>query len=180
MNDVTICRGTVADAAELGAFAARTFEEAFAADNEPEDMRAHLAANYGRAQQAAELADSSVITILARSKGELIAYAQVRRSKPPPCVVHAAAIELHRFYVDRRAHGSGLASDLMQAVHQAAHEFEGRHVWLGVWERNPRAIAFYKKENFVDVGSTVYMVGPDRQKDRVLVADVRPQGSATP
>ncbi len=173
MTAVTICRGSVNDAAELAEFAARTFEEAFAAQNKPEDMRAHLSANYGLEQQAAELADPTVATILGRSNGEILAYAQVRRSTPPPCVNNAAPVELHRFYVDRRAHGSGLASELMQEVHRAANEFEGRHIWLSVWERNPRAIAFYRKERFADVGSTYFMVGPDQQVDRVLVARVR-------
>ncbi len=173
MTAVTISRGSVVDAAELAEFAARTFSEAFAAQNKPEDMRAHLTANYGPRQQAAELSDPAVTTILGRSSDELVAYAQVRRSTPPPCVTHAAPIELHRFYVERRAQGSGLASELMREVHQAAGEFDGRHVWLGVWERNARAISFYEKESFVDVGTTIYMVGPDRQVDRVLVASVR-------
>jgi len=62
---------------------------------------------------------------------------------------------------------------LMQDVHQAAHEFHGRHIWLSAWERNPRAIAFYKKQTFVDVGGAFFMVGPDEQKDRVLVAEVQ-------
>ncbi len=170
--DVTICRGKVIDAAELAVFAARTFREAFSANNRPDDMQAHLAATYGTAQQAAELADPLVATILARSGGELVAYAQIRQKPPPPCVTHAAPIELHRFYVDRRAHGTGMASRLMHEVHRAAREFQGRHIWLGVWEQNPRAIAFYKKATFVDVGSTFYMVGPDKQIDRVLVAVV--------
>lgn len=175
MADVVISRGSVVDAAELATFAARTFEEAFSKDNTPDDLKAHRAATYGLAQQSAELADPRVATILARLNGELVAYAQVRRSSPPPCVTQAAPIELHRFYVDQPAHGTGLASRLIQAVHQAAAEFQGRHIWLGVWERNARAIAFYKKVMFVDVGSTFYMVGPDKQIDRVLVAKVRPQ-----
>jgi ribosomal protein S18 acetylase RimI-like enzyme len=166
---VTICRGSVSDAAELSAFAARTFKETYAAGNKSDDLRAHLATAYGLAQQTAELADTSVYTVLARLNGELVAYAQVRQNTPPPCVTHAAPIELHRFYVDQPAQGSGLASRLMQEVHRAASELQGRHIWLGVWEQNPRAIAFYKKEMFVDVGSTFYMVGPDKQKDRVLV-----------
>jgi GNAT superfamily N-acetyltransferase len=157
---VTICRGSVVDAAELAVFAARTFEETFSADNRPDDMQAHLTASYGPAQQAAELADSLVATILARSDGELVAYAQVRQNPPPPCITHVAPIELHRFYVDRRAHGTGMASKLMGEVHHAARE------------HNPRGIAFYKKEMFVDVGSTLYMVGPDKQIDRVLVSAV--------
>ena len=169
-DGLVICRGCVDDAEELAEFAARTFEEAFSADNDPDDLRTHLSTNYGPRQQAAELADPAVITILARSNGELVAFAQVRQNTPPPCVTRVAAVELHRFYVDRRAHGSGLASELMKAVREAAGEFEGRHIWLGVWERNPRAIAFYKKERFVDVGETIYMVGPDPQVDRVLVA----------
>ena len=180
MTDVTICRGKVADAAELAKFAAHTFEEAYSAENKPEDMRVHVDANFGPNQQAAELSDPSVATILSRSRGELVAYAQIRRSTPPSCVPHAAPIELHRLYVDSRAHGSGLASKLIQAVHQAAHEFEGRHIWLSVWEQNARAISFYKKVDFVDVGSTIFMVGPDRQVDRVLVATVRRQGPDTP
>ena len=98
----------------------------------------------------------------------------LRRQIPPPCVTHERTIELHRFYVDRSAHGTGVAQALMSAVREAAREFGGRHIWLGVWERNPRAIAFYTKVGFVDVGSTVFYVGPDRQTDRVLVAVVSP------
>jgi len=169
---IAICRGSVADAAELAVFAARTFKETYSTKNRRDDMQAHLAATFGPAQQGAELADPLVATILARSGGELVAYAQLRKNPPPLCVTHAAPIELHRFYVDRRAHGTGVASRLMHEVHRAAREFQGRHIWLGVWEQNPRAIAFYKKAMFVDVGSTFYMVGPDKQIDRVLVSVV--------
>jgi GNAT superfamily N-acetyltransferase len=169
---MVISRGKVDDASELAEFAARTFEETFAAENNPDDLQTHLSTNYGLEQQASELADPNVETILARENGALIAFAQVRQSPPPPCVSQASPIELHRFYVDRQAHGTGLASLLMQEVHRAAHEFGASHIWLGVWERNARAIAFYNKVKFVDIGSQFYMVGPDRQVDRVLLARV--------
>ena len=169
MEPVRIRRGAVSDAPALAAFAARTFTEAFGADNRPEDLQAHLAKSYGVAQQTRELADPDVITLLAHQGEMLIAYAQVRRQSPPPCVDQELPIELHRFYVDRPAHGTGVAQVLMSAVHEAARELGGRHVWLSVWERNPRGIAFYRKVGFVDVGSTDFYVGPDRQTDRVLV-----------
>lgn len=174
LADVTFCQASVKDAAELAAFAARSFREAFSALNNPDDLQAHVATVYGLAQQTAEIADPSIVTIIARFNGELVAYAQVRQSTPPACVTYAAPIELYRFYVDQRAHGSGLASKLMQEVHQAAREFQGGHIWLSAWEKSTRAIAFYKKEKFVDVGSAFFMVGPDKQDDRVLVAEVRP------
>ena len=70
--------------------------------------------------------------------------------------------------------GSGLATLLMQKVHEVAREFGAKHMWLGVWELNPRALAFYRKAGFEEVGSKIYMVGPDPQSDRVLVAQVEP------
>ena len=172
-DELCIRRGASADAALLAAFAARAFEETFGTDNRPEDMQAHLAATYGTRQQTKELLDPSVTTLLAFSKEELIAYAQVRRSTPPPCVTCPKAVELHRFYVDRKAHGAGVAAKLMAAVQGVAHDHGADHLWLGVWERNLRAMAFYRKCNFVDVGSTVYCVGSDPQTDRVMLSQVR-------
>lgn len=74
--------------------------------------------------------------------------------------------------VDRSAHGTGLAQRLMSAAWAAAREFGGVHLWLGVWERNRRAIAYYGKEGFVDVGSKFDDVGADRKIDRILVAKI--------
>jgi GNAT superfamily N-acetyltransferase len=105
---------------------------------------------------------------------KLLAYAQIRHQSPPPCVTQEKPVELHRFYVDHRVHGQGVAQRLMAAAHAAAHAFHGRHLWLSVWERNPRAIAFYKKEGFADVGRKDFYVGKDCQSDRILVAAVRP------
>jgi diamine N-acetyltransferase len=174
LNSVSVRVGVETDAAPLAAFAARTFEETFAADNRPEDLRAHLAKAFGVPQQTRELRDPNMTTLLAHTGGMLVAFAQVRRQDPPACVILHRPIELHRFYVDRPAHGTGLAQRLMQVVHDVARRFGGEYLWLGVWERNPRAIAFYNKAGFIDRGSHDFFVGQDRQTDRVLVAPVSP------
>jgi hypothetical protein len=67
------------------------------------------------------------------------------------------------------------AQSLIEAVHAAARAFDGRNLWLGVSEHNPRAISFYKKVGFVDRHH--FFVGSDRQIDRVLVAPVRHESS---
>ncbi|HUX73024.1 MAG TPA: GNAT family N-acetyltransferase [Steroidobacteraceae bacterium] len=166
--------GVEADAPELAAFAARTFEETFGADNRPDDMRAHLTMAFGVAQQSKELLDPDITTLLVHDATTLLAFAQVRRNDPPPCIILDRPIELHRFYVDRPAQGKGIAQRLMQAVHDTARRFGGKHLWLGVWERNPRGIAFYEKVGFTDEGSHDFYVGQDRQTDRLLVACVSP------
>ncbi len=178
MESIRIHRGVASDAPALAAFAARTFAETFAADNGPEDMQAHLASSFGLSQQTKELTDPNVVMLLVHRDGALVAYAQVRRGPPPPCVTMEQPIELYRFYVDRPAHGSGVAQLLMAAVHDIARDFAAEYLWLSVWEHNPRAITFYKRVGFVDVGSTDFYFGADRQTDRVLAAPV-PKSGAT-
>jgi ribosomal protein S18 acetylase RimI-like enzyme len=73
-----------------------------------------------------------------------------------------------RFYVDPIRHGHGIAQTLMDAVLTTARADAAHTIWLGVWERNPRAIAFYRKCGFEDVGSHPFLVGTDLQTDRVM------------
>jgi ribosomal protein S18 acetylase RimI-like enzyme len=75
---------------------------------------------------------------------------------------------LHRFYFDQAWVGRGLAQPLMAAVKAAAIRRGAAFLWLTVWERNPRAIAFYRKSGFGVVGSTTFEVGNDRQQDWVM------------
>lgn len=169
MGPFKIRRGTVADAAVLAELAARTFSEAFAASNTPDDLDAHLRASFGVAQQSAELADPDVRTLVALQEGRLVAYAQVRRKSAPDCVVIQRPVELHRIYLLRSVHGTGLAARLLRESGIAARELGGETLWLGVWEHNDRALAFYRKAGFKTVGSHVFVVGSDRQTDLVLV-----------
>ncbi len=168
-------RAEAADAPALAELAARTFADSFGADNRPEDLEAHLQSAYGRTQQAAEIADPDVRTVLGYRDDQLIGFAQVRRKSSPACVVAEHPAELHRFYLVRSAQGTGAAMPLMHAAREAARELGGRHLWLGVWERNPRAIAFYAKAGFTKVGHHDFQVGGDRQTDWVLLAPLLPE-----
>lgn len=168
-----IRRASVSDAAALAEFAARTFHEAFAAANRPEDMAAYLPQAYGIAQQTGELADPDIVTLIVEHGPIIAGYAMLRRGLTPGCVTGPSPVELWRFYVDRPWHGRGVAQRLMAAVHNAAAQSGAETLWLGVWERNDRGLAFYRKDGFHDVGSQDFWVGADRQTDRVLVTHVR-------
>lgn len=176
----SIRKGTVADAPLLADLAARTFIDTFARYNDPADMTAHVARSYGVAQQAAELADSDRVTLIGETAGQAMAYAQVRRGTAPPCVAGPSPVEVQRFYVERGWHGRGAARQLMAAVFATARSWGAETLWLGVWERNARAIAFYTKCGFVDVGSQEFLLGDDRQTDRVYVRPLPPPGGDPP
>ena len=164
-----IRRAVVADAATIADVAARTFEETFAAQNTPEDMAAHRARTYGEAIQRREIENPDWLTLVVEDDGQAIGYAQFRRGHAPACFACENPVEILRFYVAREWHGRGIAQSLMQAAVDAAKSLDGETLWLGVWERNPRAIAFYAKCGFREVGSQPYLVGSDLQTDRVMI-----------
>ncbi len=169
---VRIRPGVPGDADRLAEFGARTFEETFGAENTAENMAAYMEQAYGARRQAAELADLAVVTLIADDGGTIAGYAQLRDRTPPPCVLGPAPIELWRFYVDRPWQGQGVARALMAATLDAAAARGAGTLWLCVWERNPRAQAFYRKAGFLDVGSAEFILGTDRQTDRVMVRAV--------
>jgi diamine N-acetyltransferase len=171
-STLTVRRATAGDAARLAAFGARAFHDTFAADNRPEDMAAYLAASFSAERQGAELTDPETIVLLAEREGVVAGYAQLRFGAAPAGPVEAsldAPVELTRFYVGAEWIGRGVAGPLMRHALDAARRGGGRTLWLGVWERNARAIAFYRKWGFADAGSQKFALGDDVQTDRVMV-----------
>ena len=157
-----------ADAPVLAALARHTFFDTFAATNDAGDMAIHLDRAYGVVQQAAELADPLIVTLLVETNGVAIGYAQLREGEVPECVTGPSAIELWRFYLLREWHGQGIAQSLMDRVRVEAAARGAATLWLGVWDQNPRAQAFYRKCGFVDVGEHVFLFGTDPQRDLVM------------
>ncbi|MFL5500922.1 MAG: GNAT family N-acetyltransferase [Gemmatimonadaceae bacterium] len=170
--DLLIRRACESDVAALAEFATRTFVETFGPDNQPEDMAMFLASTFGVEHQAREIADSAWVTLLVEIDGTLVGYAQIKQGPPPPCVTGPSPVELYRFYVDTAWKGRGIAQRLMSEVRATALELGGKTLWLGVWEHNPRAKAFYAKCGFRDVGSHAFVLGNDTQTDRILVASL--------
>jgi GNAT superfamily N-acetyltransferase len=166
--DTTIRRGVPGDAESLAEFGARTFRETFAGDNRPEDMALYLSRSYGVSQQGAELLDPAITTLLAEVDGQLAGYAQLRQNTAPGCVTGSAPLELWRFYVAAPWHGRGVAHALMNSVAMEARARRAQTLWLAAWERNPRALAFYRKCGFAEMGSQVFLLGTDAQNDRVM------------
>lgn len=165
---IIIRRGELRDAALLAELGARTFSETFAADNTPEDMAAYLASAFTPTQQAAELADSDSVYRIAETNGVAVGYAMLRFGDVPESVKGRKPIELVRLYVSRTSLGSGAGATLMKACIDEAKRRGFETLWLGVWEHNIRAQAFYRKWNFHKVGTHVFQLGNDPQTDILM------------
>jgi ribosomal protein S18 acetylase RimI-like enzyme len=152
----------------LSALGAITFRTAFAADNDPRDMAAYLAAAFSPAQQAAELADPRAVFFVAEIEGQAVGYAKLLAGDTPACVSGPQPIELERIYSLREWIGHGVGEALMRACLEEVTQAGYQTLWLGVWECNARAQAFYRKHGFYEVGKKIFQLGSDAQTDVVM------------
>jgi ribosomal protein S18 acetylase RimI-like enzyme len=95
-----------------------------------------------------------------------------RSSAPALAATASRASGLWRFYVDFAFHGQGVAQALMTAVEDAARARGASTLWLGVWESNVRAQAFYRKQGFTVVGSQIFILGSDPQRDLIMAKTI--------
>jgi len=162
---------TIADAALLSEFGAATFRDTFEGENTPDDMARYLSEAFTPEQQAEEIGDAGGTVLLAESDangGELVGYVHLVSGPTPPAVHGPEPLELKRLYVARAWHGRRVAQALMDAALDAARARGDATMWLGVWERNPRAQRFYRQWGFEKVGEHVFRVGADPQNDFVM------------
>ena len=169
---VTVRRANPDDANLLAELGARTFLETFAADNTVEDMDAYIASNFNVAQQAAELAQPASTFLIAEVSGVGAGYAKLNKGRPAEGIVGTNPIELVRLYVDRKWFGRGVGEALMRRCLEEAGRAGFKTIWLGVWEQNLRAQAFYRKWDFRAVGKHVFQLGEDAQTDILMEREI--------
>jgi GNAT superfamily N-acetyltransferase len=171
----TIRKAHISDAKGLAEMAEATFRVTFGPMNTAEHMELHCRSSYSERIQAAEISDPGMVTLVSEDEGRLIGYAQLRWGAAPDCVSAKSPGEIQRLYIVADWHGKGLAQELMKACIDELRQQGSDVLWLGVWERNPRAISFYKKSGFVEVGDHTFPLGGDPQRDIVMVKSVVPE-----
>ena len=164
-STTSIRTATAADTEMLNGFARRVFYEAFAPMNSPGNMEAYMSQNFTTQNFSAQMADPRVIFLIAEIGAAPAAFAKLYDGDVPECVGGPEPVEIERFYVDGQFHGKGVAQTLMQACFDCARQSGHGTIYLGVWENNHRAIAFYRKCGFEFVGSHVFQLGDEAQND---------------
>lgn len=165
---LNIFRAQIEDASLLAELGAQTFSETFSDDNTAENMTAYLAASFSIEQLTIELTDPLSIFFIAEVDGEAAGYAKLHSGQALSGVEGQKPIELVRLYVARQWLGRGVGQALMQRCLNEAREMGFQTMWLGVWERNSRAQAFYRKWNFREIGEHIFQLGSDPQRDVLM------------
>ncbi|HET8622792.1 MAG TPA: GNAT family N-acetyltransferase [Gemmatimonadales bacterium] len=179
MTDTLVFRlATPSDADALSEFGRRTFREAYVSVMEPALLARVLAEQFVVDRQRAEIADPSARWVVAEAGGRLAGYAYLRAGRVPEVGTAVAPVELARFYVDREWQGRGVARQLMDEAVAQARALGGLTFWLAVWQRNPRAIAFYRKYGFSRIGICSWEHTPGALEDDLMALELA--GSSVP
>lgn len=165
---------TTSDAEWLTALARDTFVAAFAATNTARDMALYVQQAFTVDTIRRELADTASTFLWAEHDGIPVGYARLLRGVADDCVTGAPAVELQRLYTVAGCIGAGVGKALLGCVKKLAQAEGFETLWLGVWEHNGRALEFYRRQGFVDVGEHPFLLGTDPQTDRVMQLDLRP------
>ena len=168
-----IRRAVPGDAERLAALARHTFEVAFGDQNTRENMTLYMEQAFSTPQILTELKDPASTFIWAEQTGIPAGYAKLRRGTIRGCVTGPLPVELERIYAQPELIGEGVGKRLLHMAIKIAQSEGFQTLWLGVWEFNERAIEFYHRQGFVDVGEHDFMLGNNRQTDLIMQLDMR-------
>jgi diamine N-acetyltransferase len=171
---IDICRATPDDAKLLTDLSYTTFWDAFAhhPKNAPDDLAHYMRQAFSADQIEAELADENSIFLIASIDDKPAGYAKLIVESTEEGVTATRSIELSRLYSHQEFLGKGVGQNLMDACFEYGKTHDHDVMWLGVWEYNPRAQAFYTKNGFREVGKHTFQLGNDPQTDLLMQRDL--------
>jgi len=143
----------------------RTFYETFAHQNTPEDIALYMDKQFTRESLMAEVGTPGNTFLVAWLDEQPVGYVRLLEHAPPSEIGEGTGIEIVRLYAEQSVIGKGIGRALMQSSIDLAREKGLQWIWLGVWEHNHRAQAFYRKWGFEEFGNHVFFVGLDAQTD---------------
>ncbi len=172
MNEINIRLAGKDDAELIADMSRTTFYDAFAKDNTKEDMDFFLNEQFTKTALMKEVEEGDDIFILAYVNTEAAGYARMRLKNNENILAEDNAIEIARIYATSSAIGKGVGSALMQKCIDIAAEQNKAVIWLGVWEKNERAIAFYTRWRFEKFSEHSFLLGSDMQTDWLMKRSV--------
>lgn len=170
--NIFIRQGTLKDAALLADLSRETFSETFAGQNAQYDMQLFMDTQFTREALMQEPTLPGNQFFLAYADGEVAGYVRLLEGSPPTGLQHLDTLEIARIYVRHRWIGYGVGKALMEKSLQTAKKKGKQVLWLGVWEKNTAAIAFYTKWGFEKFGSHPFLLGTDVQTDWLMKREV--------
>jgi ribosomal protein S18 acetylase RimI-like enzyme len=149
-----------------------TFNDTFKDQNSPENMKAYLERAFNFKQLEEELSNVSSEIFFIYFNEELAGYLKVNMNDAQSEKLGDESLEIERIYIKNKFQKHGLGKYLLNKAMEIAMEHNKKKIWLGVWEKNENAIAFYKKMGFVQTGAHSFYMGDEEQIDFIMTKTI--------
>jgi diamine N-acetyltransferase len=169
MNEgITVRTCNAKDIDTLVSLGIKTFRDTFDEFNDPANMILYINKTFTRKVIEEEMKQAGAVFFLAIDARQAVGYARLRASPTPAGLNGTATLEIERLYVHRDYLGKRVGHMLMQTCLAYAKKKDCKTLWLGVWEKNARAISFYERNGFERFGEHTFMLGNDAQTDWLM------------
>ena len=145
-----------------------TFNDTFKHQNSPENIKAYLERALNLKQLEKELSNTSSQFFFVYFNNEVAGYLKINTNDAQSEEMGDESLEIERIYIKDKFQKLGLGKCLQNKAMEIAMEHNKKKIWLGVWEKNENAIAFYKKLGFVQTGAHSFYMGDEEQIDFIM------------
>jgi len=159
---------SIDDVLSLQKIGLETFKETFSSSNTEENLKTYLDSAFTVDKLMTELNNPFSAFYFAESENDIIGYLKLNFGNAQTELKDNKAVEIERIYVLKEFHGMKLGQLLYEKAIEIARLNDAEYVWLGVWEENPRAISFYKKNGFVEFDKHIFKMGNEDQTDIMM------------
>ena len=173
MQNISIIKAKLQDIEKLQKIGRQTFFETFSESNSEENMQKYLDEGFSIEKLTTELTDTNAEFYFAVLDEEVIGYLKLNFGDSQTELKDNKALEIERIYVSKEFHGKSVGQLLYDKAIEVAKQKNANYVWLGVWEENPRAISFYKKNGFVEFDKHIFKLGNDEQIDIMMKLNLK-------
>ena len=149
-----------------------TFIKAFAHQNKPSDIEMYVAEAFAIAQIQSEFDNPDSYHFFAENDSEIVGFVKLNLGSAQTETPFSNSLEIQRIYVIAKYQGLKIGEQLLQFVIDFAKRKKKDSIWLGVWEKNVRAISFYERNGFVAFSKHEFFVGKDQQFDIMMQLDL--------
>jgi ribosomal protein S18 acetylase RimI-like enzyme len=168
MESILITRVGVEDLKKLQAISRVTFEQTFSEHNNDSDMETYLNSSFSDEKLISEIKNAHSEFYFAIEAEKIVGYLKVNTGDAQTEKKDMSAFEIERIYVDQKYLGKKIGQLLFNKAIEIAKAKCASYLWLGVWEENHRALAFYNKNGFVPFDKHIFKLGNDEQTDIMM------------
>lgn len=168
MSSIIINKASAEDVEIVQSLGRQTFSETFAEDNTEEAMKKYLEESFNTEKIKSELNNPDSFFSIAWEEDNPVGYLKVNSGEAQTELQDDTALEIERIYVKKSHHGKKVGQLLYNQALETAEQLGKSYLWLGVWEKNLRALQFYRKNGFVEFDKHIFRLGEEEQTDLMM------------